>query len=92
VNKLILGASALLVLAACGQEQPATQQVADEAPALKSGIGVEGMDTSVRPGDDFFAYVNGKWVAETDMPSDKSRYGTFDILRDESQENVTAII
>jgi len=92
MKKLLLGASALFMLAACGQEQATTETTADEAPGLKSGIALEGMDTSVRPGDDFFAYVNGKWVAETEMPSDKSRYGTFDILREESQENVKAII
>jgi len=92
MNKLLFSASALLMLAACGQEQATTEPTADEAPGLKSGIDVAGMDTSVRPGDDFFAYVNGKWVAETEMPSDKSRYGTFDILRDESQENVRTII
>ncbi len=92
MKKLILGASALFMLAACGQEPATTEPMADDAPGLKSGIDLEGMDTSVRPGDDFFAYVNGKWVAETEMPSDKSRYGTFDILRDESQENVKAII
>ena len=50
------------------------------------------MDTSVRPGDDFFKYVNGKWVERTEMPADRSRYGTFDMLRDESQETVKAII
>jgi putative endopeptidase len=86
VKKLIIGAAALLFVAACGQK-------ADEAPkTLVSGIDIAGMDTTVRPGDDFFAYVNGKWVAETVMPEDKSRYGTFDILRDESQEKVKAII
>ena len=50
------------------------------------------MDPNVRPGDDFFAYVNGSWVESTEIPADKARYGTFDILRDESQENVKAII
>ena len=92
MKKLLLGASALIMLTACGQEQATTEPAVDEAPGLRSGIDLAGMDTSVRPGDDFFAYVNGKWVAETEMPSDKSRYGTFDILRDESQENVRTII
>ena len=50
------------------------------------------MDTSVRPGDDFFAYANGTWLKNTEMPADKSRYGAFDKLRDESQEAVKAII
>jgi putative endopeptidase len=57
-----------------------------------SGIDLDAMDTSVRPGDDFFAYVNGTWVAQTEMPADKSRYGVFDKMRDESQEAVKAII
>ena len=86
MNKQFIGAVALLFLAACGQ------QAAEEPKVLVSGIDTAGMDTSVRPGDDFFAYVNGKWAAETAMPEDKSRYGTFDILRDESQEKVKAII
>ena len=91
----MVGAAALLVIAACGQkaEQPVAEApAADEPIALISGIDVSGMDTSVRPGDDFFAYVNGTWVAETEMPADKARYGLFHILSDESQENVKAII
>ena len=95
MKKLVIGAAALLVIAACGQEatEPAAEQAAAEQPKpLVSGIDTTGMDTSVKPGDDFFAYVNGTWVANTEMPADKSRYGLFDILRDESQENVKAII
>ena len=95
MKKLMIGAAALLVIAACGQkaEQPAAEApVADEPVALISGIDVSGMDTSVRPGDDFFAYVNGTWVKETEMPADKARYGVFDKLRDESQEAVKVII
>jgi putative endopeptidase len=95
VKKVLIGATALLVVAACGQEaeQPAAGQPAAEAPkALVSGIDTAGMDTTVRPGDDFFAYVNGTWINETEMPADKGRYGVFDKLRDESQEAVKAII
>ena len=90
MKKLLIGAMALLTIGACGQE--AADPVAEEAPAPISGIDIAGMDTSVRPGDDFFSYVNGAWIAETEMPADKSRYGNFDILRDESQESVKAII
>ncbi len=87
MKKLLIGAVALLTVAACGQKD------AQEPPKpLVSGIDVAGMDTGVRPGDDFFAYVNGTWVQNAEMPADKSRYGLFDILRDESQEAVKAII
>ena len=95
VKKLLISAAALLVVAACGQEaeQPAVEQPqAGEPKALVSGVDLSGMDTSIRPGDDFFGYVNGTWVDTTEMPADKSRYGLFDMLRDESQENVKAII
>ncbi len=92
MNKLLLGATALLVLAACGQEQPASQTMADEAPELKSGIDLGAMDTSVRPGDDFFSYVNGTWVAETEIPADKASYGVAYMLYEEAQENVKTII
>ncbi len=93
VKKLLLGAAAALVIAACGQDttnEPTGQGAAPAAPV--SGIDLAAMDPGVRPGDDFFAYVNGTWVKQTDMPADKSRYGVFDKLRDESQEAVKAII
>ena len=91
MNKRIISAAALFVLAACGQE-PATEAVSEATAAPRSGIDTSYLDASVRPGDDFFAYVNGKWVQDTEMPADKSRYGSFDILRDESQDHVKAII
>jgi putative endopeptidase len=90
----MIGAAALL-LAACGQDtmnEPAEAPPVAQPKAPVSGIDLSAMDTSVRPGDDFFAYVNGKWVERTEMPADLSRYGTFDALRDESQEAVKAII
>ena len=91
MNKLMISAAALAVLVACGQ-QPAIEAVSEAAAPLSSGVDISYLDADVRPGDDFFAYVNGKWVEETEMPGDKSRYGTFEILREESQENVRAII
>ncbi len=89
----VAGAAALIALVACGQEQAAerAETVAD-APTPVSGISFEYMDTSVRPGDDFFSYVNGKWIEETEIPADKSSYGGFTILNEEAQEYVKAII
>ena len=91
MNKTIVSAIALLTLVACGQ-QTDEEAVVEQLKALGSGIDSAGMDLSVRPGEDFFAYMNGTWVAETEIPADKARYGTFDMLRDESQENVKTII
>ena len=70
-----------------------SEQAKTENPvALTSGIIKQNMDLSVRPGDDFFNYVNGTWLANTEIPADKSNYGGFSILRDESQDDVMAII
>ncbi|MDN4502689.1 M13-type metalloendopeptidase [Alteromonadaceae bacterium BrNp21-10] len=70
-----------------------TSAVVAQAPvALSSGIIKENMDLSVKPGDDFFQYVNGTWLANTEIPADKSSYGSFSILRDEAQDDVMDII
>ncbi len=49
-------------------------------------------DTTVRPQDDLFGHVNGAWTATVQIPEDRAVYGSFDILRDEAEVNVRAII
>lgn len=88
LRRVAFGAS-LLVLAACANMQA--------GPAAKPTIGTWGFDTAtmdpaVRPGDDFFQYVNGTWIKTTVMPADKARYGSFDALRDKSEADVRATI
>jgi predicted metalloendopeptidase len=68
-------------------------KMADATPILGSfGISLENMDESVEPGDNFYEFVNGGWLASFDIPSDKSTYGAFTILRDKSEERVRGII
>jgi len=57
-----------------------------------SGVDKSSFDTSVRPQDDFFQYVNGTWLVETEIPADKSAYGAFHMLYDESQIQLREII
>jgi len=90
LNKHLTGTVVLLTLAACADE-PASE-VAEVAPKRVSGISFENMDTNIRPGDDFFSYVNGTWIEETEIPKDEPAYGGFSLLDDESQEHVRAII
>lgn len=56
------------------------------------GLDLYSMDTSVEPGDDFFRYVNGTWYDEFDMPADRTRYGSFTLLREKSEQRVKFII
>ena len=62
----------------------------DAAPA--SGIKLDEIDPAIRPQDDLFRHVNGKWLAGTEIPADKARYGSFLILREEAEAAVREII
>ena len=94
-------------LAACAAQpapEPAVAPPVVEAPAVpetspppKAAIGtfgfdVAGMDRSVAPGDDFYAFSNGTWAKNTQIPSDKSNYGMFTMLQDLSQQRVRDIL
>ena len=57
-----------------------------------SGIDTGGLDTNVRPQDDLFRHVNGRWLLTTEIPADKSNYGSFTALADSARENVRTII
>src|SRR6476659_881907 len=55
-------------------------------PSSVPGIDTSGMDRSVRPQDDFFRFVNGRWADRTPIPPDRSNYGTFAMLGERSLE------
>ena len=50
------------------------------------------LDGVVRPQDDLFRHVNGRWIATTPIPSDRARYGAFDELREASERAVREIL
>jgi putative endopeptidase len=56
------------------------------------GIDLAAMDKSVKPGDDFYRYVNGHWLATTKIPADQSTWGAFDILQVQAEVDVKSII
>ena len=56
------------------------------------GINVSYMDKSVKPGDDFFKFVNGTWLKNTEIPADKTRWGSFDELRQNTDKEALAIL
>jgi putative endopeptidase len=65
---------------------------ASQQPPQKSGIDLRSLDPSVRPQDDLFAHVNGRWMAETEIPKERVTYGTFVALADQADEDVQGII
>lgn len=74
-------------LTACSKEQPPAKPMYGTY-----GFDAAGMDASVAPGDDFFAYANGGWVKATPIPDDKSSLNTFAVLRDRASERTAALI
>jgi putative endopeptidase len=80
----------------------ATPAVADEAAvsplslagatAVPGGLDRAGMDPAVRPQDDLFGAMNGSWLQKTQIPADKSEWGTFIELRDLSDGRVKALV
>lgn len=81
----VLAAAVLLIFCSCDKKTKNTD------PVL-SGIIHKNMDTLVRPGDNFDAYVNGTWVKNNPIPADKSSYGVGEIISDKAQEDVRIII
>ncbi len=59
---------------------------------VKSGIRNEYLDPSVRPQDDLFRHVNGRWLDTTEIPADRGRYGSFDMLREQAEHDLHAIV
>jgi len=88
-------------LSACAPNDASTEAKATKTSEVKAvakaelgsfGVDLAGMDTSIKPGDNFFKYVNGTWMANTEIPADKSNYGSFTKLADRSEAQVKAII
>ena len=78
---------------AISDAQKSVVNATNSGPELGSfGVDLDAIDPSVKPGDNFFKYVNGTWLENTEIPADKSRFGSFDLLRDRSDVNVKAII
>ncbi len=56
------------------------------------GINLAYMDTTTSPQQDFFRYVNGAWLDSTEIPNDRSRWGSFDELRQRTDEDALALL
>ena len=84
----------LICLAACSPPPP-PQPAAPPPPKVvigSWGFDRDGMDTAVRPGDDFYKFANGQWLAANTIPPDLTSWGAFTKLAVESEAQVQEII
>ena len=61
-------------------------------PVRNSGIDTQWIDSTVRPQDNFFKFVSGKWLATQEIPSDRASYDSFAILSDLSEQRCHDLI
>nr|WP_315467556.1 M13 family metallopeptidase [uncultured Undibacterium sp.] len=71
---------------------PTKAQSKKAVKTMQSGIDLQWIDKSVRPQDDFFRFMSGKWLANVEIPADRGRYGAFDQLAELSAKQSSAII
>ncbi|RKQ69048.1 putative endopeptidase [Litorimonas taeanensis] len=98
MKHLIIPSLLVIGLVACNSDSNSVKEDVTVANAVQSpkrgtyGIETAHMNTEVSPGDNFFEYVNGTWLKNTAIPSDRSNYGSFGILRDQAEVRVRSII
>ena len=61
------------------------------APTAASGIAIDELSDDVRPQDDLFRHVNGRWLATAEIPADRAAHGAFHMLRDQAELDVRAL-
>lgn len=99
--RLMAACSACIVVALTGGAASAQDASAQHSHGMAGaahspfgawGFDLAGRDTSVKPGDDFNEYANGTYLRTTEIPSDKSRFGPFDVLYENAQSQLKSII
>src|SRR5271167_1620678 len=83
--------SACLVTVYCQSADLPQSDPAAVTPLI-SGIETQYIDNTVRAQDNFYQHVNGRWLASTEIPPDKGRYGSFDKLNDDTQDQLRRVV
>ncbi|MEP7099032.1 MAG: M13 family metallopeptidase N-terminal domain-containing protein, partial [Burkholderiales bacterium] len=84
--------SSLALAAAVLVATTATAQNTSPTPALVSGIDRSAIDPSVRPQDDLYAHVNGRWLKTATFPPDKAYIGASEQIYDLTQSHLRALV
>jgi putative endopeptidase len=93
--RVITICASLLLIAGCSEEtDPTAIETKPQASATYGDWGVETqyIDETIKPGDDFFRHVNGKWLEQNEIPADRVSTGVGLMLHEAAQEDVKAII
>jgi putative endopeptidase len=81
-----------ILLTVSSSMQPPLTEAASPQAALLSGVDMQYVDRSVRPQDDLYRYLNGKWLDTFQLPPDKGSYGAFTYVYDQTLEQLRGIV
>ena len=93
----MLAFTGVVFLNSCATSKKITTPMEETMPvqtpeAKEEGLNLSYMDTSVRAQDDFFNYVNGNWMKTTEIPADKTSWGSFNALREDVDNSSLEIL
>jgi putative endopeptidase len=80
----LIGLSCIILATACTNKTTKNE--------VKPDFTDNTMDMSVNPGENFYLYANGTWKQNNPLPEDKSRYGSFDVLREKARKDVNNLL
>jgi len=101
MQRHLMSAAALMLVASLAQAQTGAAKTSATNGAgltngltngLTTGIALQYIEPGARAQDDFFEHVNGKWLKSVEIPADKSSWGAFHKLADDTQPQLRAII
>jgi putative endopeptidase len=74
------------------ESSAAAQILSPESSVMSSGVELFNLDPNASPQDNFFRFVNGGWLDNTQIPEDRSRWGSFDELNEQADQQVLIIV
>ncbi len=95
LNISVLAFAGIIALGSCTSRTATTSAAAPVATAQETtdyGLDFSTFDKSVRPQDDFYSFVNGNWMKTAQIPSDKSTWGSFNKLAEDTDNNSMTIL
>lgn len=90
ITKWALAAIPVVILASCSQKKEGAST--EDVPKRTVFFDKTGMDTTVKPGDNFYLYASGSWLKKTEIPASQRGWGSFYTLYDDNQKNLHKIL
>src|SRR5258708_4227075 len=91
-HRRIAATLAVFMAASCAPRANDVRLGPGGAAPASGGLDLAGMDRSIAPGDDFFAFANGAWLQSTEIPADRSTWGASSVLAELTARRVADLL